>query len=222
MKAILEQPPLKLRSNGLTIYLGGIAIFLAVVTSLVLKYSRGHVPLDRRFAFAAFCLNGFLAILLLLAHRDVQTWVAACVAGRDRVAWLFLSPILLLYLAYALGTDSLQILPLLKLTAYVVLPSAALLTIRQPEQRLYWQDVLAILALWLPLDFRWMRDVWSWPSHSLAYSMNSLLATSLAVYLFVCVRRLEGVGYRFHFEDTGLAFATFCCLLRGHPHRAAD
>jgi membrane protease YdiL (CAAX protease family) len=45
-----------------------------------------------------------------------------------------------------------------------------------------------------------MRDVWDWPSHSLAYSMNSLLATGLAVFLFVCVRRLEGVGYRCHFE----------------------
>jgi membrane protease YdiL (CAAX protease family) len=185
-------------------YYGGIAIFLAVATALILKYSGGHVPLDRRFAAAAFCLNGLLAILLLLAHRDVQTWVAGRVAGKDRdkAVWLFLSPILLLYLAYALGTDSLESLPLLKLIVYVLLPSAALLTIRQPEQRLLWQDVLVILALWLPLDFRWMRDVWGWPSHSLAYAMNSLLATGLAVFLFVCVRRLEGVGYRCHFEKT--------------------
>jgi membrane protease YdiL (CAAX protease family) len=202
MKALLEQPAPKLLLNGLRAYSGGIAIFLAVATVLILKSSGGHVPVDRRFAAAAFCLNGFLAILLLLAHRDVQAWVAARVAGRDRDknVWLFLFPILLLYLTYAVGTGSVEILPLLKLTAYILLPAALLLTIRQTEQRLLWQDVLVILTLWLPLDFRWMRDVWGWPTHSLAYSMNSLLATGLAVFLFVGVRHLEGVGYRCHFE----------------------
>jgi len=199
MKTLLE-PPLKLRTNGLTIYFGSVAIFLALATVLILEFSGGRLPVDRRFVAATLCLNGFLAVLLLLAHRDVQTWVTARVVGNGGNAWLFLFPILLLYLAYALGTDSFRALPFLKLAAYVLLPAALFLTIRQPEQRLLWQDVLVILALWLPLDFRWMRDVWGWPRHSLAYSMNSLLATGLAVFLFVCVRRLEDVGYRCHFE----------------------
>ena len=200
MKTLLEQPPLKLRRNGLAIYFSGIAIFLAMVTVLTLKYSGGQMPVDRRLAAAAFCLNGLLAILLLVAHHDIQTWVAARVAERNSAAWFFLSPFVLLYLAYALGTDSFRTLPSLKLAAYVLLPTAVLLMIRQPVQRLLWRDALVILALWLPLDFRWMRDVWGWPSYSLAYSMNSLLATGLAVFLFVCVRRLEGVGYRCHFD----------------------
>ena len=199
MKALLETP-LKLRPKGLTIYVGCVAILLTVVTILILAVSGGRLPVDKRFITATLCLNGFLAILLLLAHRDIQSWITARVAGNGKVAWLFLSLVLLLYLAYALGTDSFRSLPFLKLAAYVLLPAWLLLAIRQPEQRLVWQDVLAILALWLPLDFRWMRDVWGWPSHSLAYSMNSLLATGLAVFLFVCVRRLEGVGYRVHFE----------------------
>ncbi|MGH9426747.1 MAG: CPBP family glutamic-type intramembrane protease [Terriglobia bacterium] len=199
MKALLGSP-LKLRPNGLIIYVGSVVVLLAVVTALILEFSSGRLPVDRRFFAATFCLNGFLAVLLLLAHRDVQTRITARVFGNRGNAWLFLFPVLLLYLAYALGTDSLGALPALKLAAYVLLPAALLLTIRQPEQRLLWQDVLVILALWLPLDFRWMRDVWGWPSHSLAYSMNSLLATGLAVFLFVCVRRLEGVGYRCHFE----------------------
>jgi CAAX protease family protein len=199
MKALLE-PPLKIRPNGLALYLGSVAVFLAVVTALILEFFGGRVPVDKRFVAAAVSLNTLLAILLLLAHHDVQTWVTARVVEGGGKPWLFLSPVLFLYLAYALGTDSFRTLPFLKLAAYVLLPAALLLTIRRPEQRLLWQDVLVILALWLPLDFRWMRDVWGWPSYSLAYSMNSLLATGLAVFLFVCVRRLEGVGYRCHFE----------------------
>jgi uncharacterized protein len=199
MKTLLESP-LRLRPNGLTIYFGGVAIFLAVVTALLLEFSGGRLPVDKRFVAATLCLNGFLAILLLLAHRDVQAWLATRVVGNGGNVWLLLSPILLLYIAYALGADSFRALPFLKFAAYVLLPPALLLTIRQPKQRLLWQDVVVILTLWLPLDFRWMRDVWGWPRHSLAYSMNSLAATSLAVFLFVCVRRLEGVGYRCHFE----------------------
>jgi len=199
MKALLE-PPLKLRPNGLRLYFGSVAILLAVVTALILEFSAGRLPVDRRLVATTLCLNGFLAILLLLAHRDVQTWITLRIFGNRENAWLFLFPVLLLYLGYALSTDSFRSLPFLKLVAYVLLPAALLLTIRQPEQRLLWQDVLVILALWLPLDFRWMRDVWGWPRHSLAYSMNSLLATGLAVFLFVCVRRLEGVGYRCHCE----------------------
>jgi membrane protease YdiL (CAAX protease family) len=199
MKAALETPR-KLRPKGLTVYFGCVAILLTVVTTLILAISGGRLPVDTPFIAATLSLNGFLAILLLLAHRDIQSWLTARIASDSNSVWLFLSLILLLYVAYALGTDSFRILPFLKLAAYVLLPALLLLAIRQPEQRLVWQDVLAILALWLPLDFRWMGDVWGWPSHSLAYSMNSLLASGLAVFLFVCVRRLEGVGYRYHVE----------------------
>jgi hypothetical protein len=220
MKALLE-PPLKLRANGLTVYFVSVAIFQMVVTAMLLNLSGGRLPIDRRFVAATLCLNGFLAILLLLAHRDVQTWVTARVAGNGRDAWLFLFSMLLVYLAYALGTDSFGALPFLKLAAYVLLPAALFLTIRLPQQGLLWQDVLVILALWLPLDFRWMRDVWGWPSHSLAYSMNSLLATGLAVFLFVCVRGLADVGYRCHFEklDGWIGVRNFL-LFVDLPHRA--
>lgn len=198
MKALLETP-LRLRPNGLILYSGCVAIFLVVVTALIPAVSGGRLPVDKRFIAATLCLNAFLAILLLLAHRDIQAWLTAKIASNSKSAWLFLSLILLFYLAYAVGTDSFRTLSFLKLVAYVLLPALALLAIRRPKQHLEWQDVLAILALWLPLDFRWMRDVWGWPSHSLAYSMNSLLATGLAAFLFVCVRRLEDIGYRCHF-----------------------
>ena len=199
MKARLETS-LMLEPKGLTLYFGGVSIFLAVATALILGFSGGRLEIDTRLVAAILCLNGFLAILLLLAHRDIQSWLTTRIASNPNAVWFFLSLNLLLYLVYTLGTDSLRILPALKLAAYVLLPTALLLTIHKPEQRLLWQDALVILALWLPLDFRWMRDVWGWPSHSLAYSMNSLLATGLAVFLFVCVRRLEGVGYRCHFQ----------------------
>ena len=199
MKALLARPAKQL-PTGITLYLGGVSIFLGMVTGLILQFSGGRLPVDRRFVTAILCLNGLLAILLLLAHREVQLWVKTRAAAMPASVWVFVLLLLLLYLVYAEGTDSFELSPFVKLVVYVLLPTLILLTIREPEQRLLWQDVVAILSLWLPLDFRWMRDVWGWPSHSLAYSMNSLLATGLAVFLFVCVRRLDDVGFHYYLQ----------------------
>src|SRR5262245_32568540 len=197
---VLSTRPVKRLPTTITSYLVGVSMFLGLVTALILEFSGGRLPVERRFVTATLCLNGLLAILLLLAHSEVQLCVKTRVAATPATVWLFVLLLLLLYLVYAGGTGSLELLPFVKLVAYVLLPTLILLTIRKPKQRLLWQDVVAILSLWLPLDFRWMRDVWGWPSHSLAYSMNSLLATGLAVFLFVCVRRLDDVGFRCHFQ----------------------
>jgi len=199
MKA-LSTRPVKQWPTAITSYLVGVSIFLGVVAALILEFSGGRLPVDRRFVTATLCLNALLAILLLLAHREVQLWVTARAVAAPASVWFFVLLLLLLYVVYAEGTDSFELSPFVKLLVYVFLPTLILLTVREPEQRLLWQDVVAILSLWLPLDFRWMRDVWGWPSHSLAYSMNSLLATGLAVFLFVCVRRLDGVGFHCHFQ----------------------
>jgi membrane protease YdiL (CAAX protease family) len=175
-----------------------VAAFLVAMTALILTLVRGQLPIDRRFIAATFSLNGFVAILLLLSHRDIQRRIASAVERDPRSVWLVPLPALALYLVYAVGTGSFGTLGFLKIVAYVFLPIVLLRMVRNPEQWLTWQDLLAVLALWLPLDFRWMQDVWVWPRHSLAYSMNSLLATGLAVLLFVCVRHLEGVGYHCH------------------------
>ena len=110
MKAPLEIP-LMLEPKGLTLYFGGVAVFLAVATALILGFSGGRLVIDTRFVAAILCLNGFLAILLLLAHRDIQSWIATQIAGNPNAVWFFLSLNLLLYLVYTLGTDSLRILP---------------------------------------------------------------------------------------------------------------
>ena len=68
MKAVLETP-LKLWPKGLTVFFGCAAILLTVVTTLVLAVFGGRLLVDTRLIAATLSLNGFLAILLLLAHR---------------------------------------------------------------------------------------------------------------------------------------------------------
>src|SRR5262245_30060132 len=110
MKALLESTP-KMRPNGLALYFGSVTVFLVVVTALILEFSGGRLQVDKRFVAAAVSLNALLAILLLLAHQGVQAWVRARVGEGGGKTWLLLSPFLLLYLVYALGTDSFRTLP---------------------------------------------------------------------------------------------------------------
>jgi membrane protease YdiL (CAAX protease family) len=192
------QPTVRFRPSGL--YLCAVICFLVAANLVIVGLAYRRIPLDQRFAATAVCLNAYLAMLFLLGNRKSQTGLQAWIHEDRRRIWFSLPALLLPFLIYALGTQSFRWIPFLKLLAYVVLPAGLLLTIRRASDRMQWQDVAVMLMLWLPLDFRWMRDVWGWPRNSLAYSMNSLLATCLAVFLFVVVRRVGGVGYHYHFQ----------------------
>ena len=180
-------------------YLLAVGFLLILVNILLILLARQRVQLDLSFLSAAICLNAYLALFLWLGHERSQNYLEQKVRRSVGVIFLFLVSLIGPYLIYVVGTRSIQALPFLKLAAYILFPTLVCLTLRTFPDRWLWQDVVVTLALWLPLDFRWMRDVWPWPGNSLAYSLNSLLATCLGVFLFVCVRRLGQVGYRYQF-----------------------
>lgn len=213
MNPLVESEP-SVQCGPSRLYLAVVALFLLAANTLTILFVRHRIPLDLPFASAALCLNVYLALFFLLGNRDIQPFLQERIAQNRGFTWLFIALLLGSYLTYALGTQSLQAVPFLKLLTYILLPTTLLAGLRNPSDRLRWQELLAILVLWLPLDFRWTRDAWAWPRHSLAYSMNSLLATCLAVFLFVLVRRLQGVGYHYHFNrsDWWLGIRNFACF----------
>jgi len=170
---------------------------LILADGLLVVLARQRVPFDLRFISAIICLNAYLALFLLLGSIGCQSFLQHRLNKGAGTTLAFLLCLLGPYLVYAAGTRSFQWLLFLKLTLYILLPTLVYLNGRSLSDHWQWQDAVVTLALWLPLDFRWMRDVWPWPGNSLAYSLNSLLATSLGVFLFVCVRRLSQVGYHY-------------------------
>ncbi len=69
-------------------------------------------------------------------------------------------------------------------------PGGAQPTIR----KLCWQDVIALAVLGLPVEFGWIRG--SFPHPGLG-ALPKILLMDSALYAFLVVRRLEGVGYDF-------------------------
>jgi CAAX protease family protein len=183
-------------------YFLAVVAFLILADSLLFILARQKVPLDFSFISTAVCLNVYLALFLLLGNGECQSYLKGKVKEGPGTVLVFLLFLVGPYLVYATGTRSFQWFLFLKLATYTLLPALVYFSLKRFPEHWQWQDVVVTLALWLPLDFRWMRDVWPWPGNTLAYSLNSLLATSLGVFLFVCVRRLDQVGYEYQFART--------------------
>jgi membrane protease YdiL (CAAX protease family) len=78
-------------------------------------------------------------------------------------------------------------------SAYALLPALLLSSVRgRPPGA--WQDYAAAVALWLPVELRWLLDVWPL-SGEFRYVLTTLLAINAGIAGFLLVRRLDGIGY---------------------------
>jgi len=61
-------------------------------------------------------------------------------------------------------------------------------------QKLSWQDALALALIGFPVEFRWLAGSFPHPGLS---TLPKLLLVDAALYAFLVIRRLDGVGYDF-------------------------
>ena len=66
--------------------------------------------------------------------------------------------------------------------------------VRPAVGKLCWQDVIALSVVGLPVEFGWIRGAFL---HSGLSALSKILLMDSALYAFLVVRRLEGVGYDF-------------------------
>lgn len=76
---------------------------------------------------------------------------------------------------------------------------------RASNMGLCWQDVLALLAVSLPVEFGLLRGAWPHPGLS---AMPKLSLVDATLYAFLVVRELDGVGYDFrpYLRDLAVGF----------------
>jgi len=192
---------------------GSVGVACALAAALVgarLAAQRGYGGA----ALVAAIVSLFLLLLpyFLLGTTDLSARLATWMETR-RVHVVSVGALLLPYLVYAVGSGGFSWRALVKLAGYILLPLLLLLSADRSGPPPRWHDALAVLALWLPLELGWLRDVWPWPAGSGAYTMNAILGVVAAVILFVPVRRLEGVGYSFAIRRTDLREAFWNLLI---------
>ena len=66
--------------------------------------------------------------------------------------------------------------------------------VRPAVGKLFWQDVVVLALVGLPVEFGWIRGSFPHPGLS---ALPKILLMDSTLYAFLVVRRLEGVGYDF-------------------------
>lgn len=110
-------------------------------------------------------------------------------------AGLLLFPLLLgaLFVSYLAGTGNYTWQRLIGGLAYIETPSLLGLAARgRPAGR--WQDYAALVALWLPLEFRWTNPLFPYPGQA-THTLAILFGLDAGIVAFLFLRELDGVGY---------------------------
>lgn len=113
---------------------------------------------------------------------------------------ILLLPFIIPYFIYGFGVGDWQPLNALKIVAYVLAPTLFLLKNSDNQQNLRWQDGVAILLLWFPVEWGLIQDVWSWPNGMGRNVYTVPMAISVTVVLMAGFRRLDQVGFKFRWD----------------------
>lgn len=135
-----------------------------------------------------------LAGQLLFAAHDMPERAAKSIRYRWQAVAAGLIPFLV-YVAYALATQSFTWQRALICAAYSMAPVLVLAGAGRGKAGGAWQDYLAALLLWVPIEFRWLNGLWPYPDGRYAHILTALLAINVGVIAFVVVRQSEGLGY---------------------------
>ena len=99
------------------------------------------------------------------------------------------------------------------LALYVSVPIAVLTGWGPAGPRPSWTDLGINLLVWLPVELGYFEKFWKLPQANPSYVLAKTLGMELALFCFVVVRRLDGVGYRFRLALEDLAAGTVALVV---------
>jgi membrane protease YdiL (CAAX protease family) len=153
----------------------------------------------RAFAATLTAFTFFFLVMLLFAARGFSDWIAARFGAGS--GYLLGVAVFLVYLIYALGTNSFGVTRAVAVAGLVFVP-LALAASAQRRSPGAWQDFVTLAGIWLavkPLPNPWgwslSHWLWSYPGGRLAYVFTVVLCVNVALASFVLLRRVNGIGY---------------------------
>ena len=170
-------------------------------------------PVGPFHAAAAVLSFSLLSLFyMLFASRHFRDWLRQ--RSRRNLA-AFPAALLAIYLIYALGPGRLSVPGSLAIPLYLAIPVlCAALAARRGGDRPNLFDLLAVAFVYLPVEASALAAAWrpgdsDLPSPSHAFSQ--LVGINVALYCFLVVRPLEGIGFTFRLtrRDALLALASF-------------
>ena len=114
--------------------------------------------------------------------------------GLSRGQLLLLVPGLIVVLS---GGGDLRLRRMIALALYIGAPILILAAWGRAGARPSVVDLVVLVLLWLPVELQYFEKFWNLPAGNPSYVLAKTLGMELALFCFVVVRRLDGVGYRF-------------------------
>jgi CAAX protease family protein len=154
-----------------------------------------------RLAIALGVAAGLFAFELLIAVPRVKSSLRSSFAARLGV----LAPLvpLGLFLIYSIALGNRSWITAAG-AAYVIAP-ALILSSSVGKAPGAWADYLAVLVLWLPVEFQLNYRLFPYPP-PLTHTLTILLALSTGVAAFILLRRLDDVGYAVDWRHSYFAY----------------
>ena len=153
----------------------------------------------------------YIAFATTSVLRDLQIWIR-----RSGPVSLLLSSLYFIaaYLIYAFGTGVFSPVGLLRVIAFLIVPTA-LIWSAGGVKRVVWQDWIALASIWLPFNFGWIDGIWEWPQGQAGYILNTPMAVNLALVLYVGYRRLDIFSFRlsWRWSDLPLLLKALACFM---------
>jgi len=175
----------------------GVAFSLWAAIGLVTAFYGAWLGFGgRRFAVALAVGMILFAVQIFPMARGVIERVWEMLGARAAL----LAPLLPLgaYFAYAAGTGVLTWQRTALATGYILLPALLVMGaeksgVGEPSAP-RWQDYAAVAALWIPLELRWLYNLFPYPP-PLRHVLTILLALNTGMAAFLFIRRMDGIGY---------------------------
>jgi hypothetical protein len=168
----------------------------------------------RGFAATLTAFAYFFLVMLLFAARGVADGLAARFGAGS--GYLLGVAVFLVYLIYALGTNTFAFTRSAVVAAFIFAPLALASSAKQRTPGA-WQDFLTIAGIWVAVKFSPSHWLWPYPGGRLAYVFTVLVCVNGALAAFVLLRRVDGIGYSIgwgrHWGFFVFAsFAVFACI----------
>ena len=143
------------------------------------------------FAAALSAFGLLFAVQIGFAADGVVDYVAPLVYS---VRGLLLFAPFLVYLGYALGARVFNWRSVALALAYAWVPCGLLLSAGDRAKGC-WQDYVAALSIWLPVELHVLQTAFPYPDR-VAHPLWGAYAISVGLIAFLLIRRIGGVGYK--------------------------
>ena len=146
----------------------------------------------RAFAATLTAFAFFFLVMLFFAARGVESSLAARFGPGG--GFFLGAAVFLVYLIYALGTNTFAFTRAAAVASLVFIPLALAASARQKPPGA-WEDFFILAGVWVAVKFSPSHWLWPYPGGRLAYVFTVLLCVNVALAAFVLLRHVNGIGY---------------------------